>query len=127
MSALHESTRNHLGHSIGGALLAGGMLLAVPAAIATAAPGVNGRPPLKPAKAVEKIQTAGDAVFDTHPGLDGTGFGSLYHGVFGRSAVNNQAFTGDPTATGTNGLYAGVRNVVPRAGTCNIVVQVGCN
>ncbi len=127
MSTHKKSTKIHLSRSIGGALLAGGMLLAVPAAMASALPGVNGRPPLKPAKAVEKIQETGDAVFDTHPGLDGTGFGSLYHGVFGRSAVNNQAFTGDPTATGTNGLYAGVRNTIPRAGTCNIVVQTGCN
>ena len=126
MAKHRKPSKNHVNPLLGGAVLAGGMLIGLPAAIAAATP-INGRPALAhDAPGVEKVQTAGDKFFDNHPYADDSGAGSLYHAVFGRSAKSNQAATNNPKATGTNGLYAGVRNTYPRVIKCNPVVQTGC-
>src|SRR5258708_119975 len=125
-----------------GALLAGGMLLAGPAAMAFAAPGdpsdpggpgVNGRPALPnnaPAPVVTGIQAQGDKVVNENNSyLDGTSLGKAYHGLYGRSYADNVANTpaDQPTPTeGTQGLSVGVLNQVPRIAGCNIVIQTGC-
>jgi hypothetical protein len=128
-----------------GALLAGGMLLAGPAAIAFAAPGdpsptdgtpdtsgVNGRPALPnhaPAPVVTGIQTQGDKVFNENNSyLDGTSLGKAYHGLYGRSLDDAKAQVDDPATItqGTQGLSVGVLNQVPRIAGCNIVIQTGC-
>lgn len=123
-----------------GALLAGGMLITAPAAVAFAIPapsdpgptaptnptGVNGRPGLaNPAPGVQAIQTAGDKVFNENNSyLDGTSLGKAYHGLFGRSA--DDAAAQDPGGFATQGLSVGVLNQVPRIAGCNIVITAGC-
>jgi hypothetical protein len=115
--------------ALGGALLAGGMLLAIPAAIASADDpdsGVNGRPALEhAAPGVDAVQKAGDNFFDNHSFADGTDVGNLYHAVYGRSTVSAQGL--HPNATeGSNGLNGGVLNTFPRVFACNIAIQRGC-
>ena len=115
--------------ALGAALLAGGMLLAIPAAIASADDsdaGINGRPALEhAAPGVEAVQKAGDNFFDNHSSADGSDLGALYHAVYGRSTVSAQGL--DPDATqGSNGLNGGVLNTFPRVFACNIAIQRGC-
>ena len=115
--------------ALGAGLLAGGMLLAIPAAIASADDsdsGVNGRPGLgHAAPGVDAVQKAGDKFFDNHSYADGTDVGALYHALYGRSTVSAQGL--DPDATqGSNGLNGGVLNTFPRVFACNIAIQRGC-
>jgi hypothetical protein len=125
-----------------GGLLAGGMLLSGPAAIALADPapglpststtpgsGVNGRPTLPngaPAPVVTSIQTQGDKIFDdpANAYLNGTSLGKAYHGLYGTSEAAAQAQ--DSTLHGNQGLSVGVLNQVPRIAGCNIVISAGC-
>jgi hypothetical protein len=127
--ANHRKPTHSHAPAIGGALLAGGMLLAGPAAMASAAKAVNGengRPTLPHnAPVVNKIQKAGDKFFDNPKNsyINGSGAGALYHGLFGSSQAAATA-AGDG-AVPTQGLVGGVTNI-PRATTCNIVVNTGC-
>jgi hypothetical protein len=127
--------------AVGGALLAGGMLLSGPAAMAFAIPapsdpsstpvsnptGVGGRPGLAhPAPGVEGIQTAGDKVFNENNSyLDGTSLGKAYHGIYGRSEADANAQ--DPSGHAVQGLSVGVLNQAPRILGCNIVVTKYCH
>lgn len=133
--AKHRRHSDRTTTALTGALLAGGMFLALPAAIASAGPGINGRPDVpNDQPVVDAIQQRADPVFDNvkvrRPlrgtvTLGQTGLGLAYHGLFGRSVAS--ANVRDPEATeGTQGLIVGVRNVVPRLKNCNLTVQHGC-
>lgn len=128
---------------VGGALLAGAMLVAAPAGMALADPpgAVGGRPQTpNPQPGVDAVQTAGDKVFDgtkTIPGflgggpisVDGTDAGQAYHALFGYSstAAGNLTTTDAPLSA-SQGLTVGVVNsfTTKYKLTCNIVVQTKC-
>ena len=136
---MSKSIKKHFNPLLGGAMLAAGMMLAAPAAMAFGdTPGVDGRPSTpNPQPGVNAIQTAGDKVFDsgaTIPGflgggpiaLNDTGLGATYHGLYGYSTAG-AAIAGNGQKP-AQGLTVGVLNTF---GTnykvkCNIVVQVGC-
>ncbi len=136
MSNHRKSTDGRARTVLSGALLAGGMLLTIPAAIASAGPGVNGRPPTpNDQPGVDAVQTAGDKVFDSPNirvpklafngstvALGETGLGSTYHGLYGHPA-NGVVEGAEPS----QGLIVGVANTFPRVVACNLVVQAGCN
>src|SRR6185503_17529736 len=77
--------------ALGASLLAGGMLLAIPAAIASADDadsGVNGRPALEhAAPGVDAVQKAGDNFFHNHSFPDASDVGPLSRARYGRSTA----------------------------------------
>jgi hypothetical protein len=137
----HRKTESHrVNPLVGGALLAGGMLMAA-APMASAETGVNGRPdtPFNQ-PGVNAIQTVGDSVFDNPNikiptlrlqgpvALSDTGLGQTYHGLFGNSTNTLQGDGNGGKHAPSQGLTVGVLNTV---GTtykvqCNIVIQRGC-
>jgi hypothetical protein len=137
MAKHRKPATTHVNPLLGGAVLASGMLMAAPAAMALAdTAGVNGRPdtPFNQ-PVVNAVQTQGDKIFD-NPNiviptlragggvtLNDTGLGQTYHALFGNSEDTLQADT-DPG----QGLTVGVVNsfATPYKITCNIAVQTRC-
>ena len=142
MAKHRKPTDHHVNPLLGGAVLATGMLMAAPAAMALAdTAGVNGRPatPFNQ-PGVNAVQTVGDKVFDnpnikiptlraTGPvTLNDTGAGQTYHALFGNSDKTLQGDGNGGQAAPSQGLTVGVVNSVatPYKITCNIAVQTRC-
>jgi hypothetical protein len=135
MSKHRKTETKHVNPLLGGALLAGAMMVAAPAGMALAdTTGVNGRadtPFNQPG--VNAIQTAGDKLMASDlaiPSLRAqgpvpiaeTGVGATYHGLFGTPESAPGAHDG------TQGLTVGVVNTfaTPYKIQCNIVITRGC-
>ncbi len=142
MAKHRKAATNHVNPLLGGALVAGGLLLAA-APIASADTGVNGRPDSGPAAqpGVDAIQKAGDKVLDSDPtipgflgggpiSLNGTDAGQLYHALYGYSTAGAKLASDDPDSVteGSQGLTLGVVNsfTTNYKVRCNIVVQTRC-
>jgi hypothetical protein len=142
MAKHRTSETRHLNPLIGGALLAGGLMMAA-APIASADTGVNGRPSSGPAAqpGVDAIQTAGDSVFDNPNAnvpslsvfggpvpLSNTSVGKTYHALYGNSSVSRQTDGDGNPIQSRQGLTLGVVNSFATGYNiqCNLVVQTAC-
>lgn len=140
---MSKSIKNLLNPLLGGALLAGALLMVAPVgmALADVTNGVNGRPDTpNPQPGVNAIQTAGDAALDSDPTipgflgggpihLNGTDAGQAYHALYGYSTTGaTLASTPDAPVSASQGLTVGVVNsfTTPYKLQCNLVVQTKC-
>jgi hypothetical protein len=142
MAKHRKPADHHVNPLLGGAVLATGMLMAAPAAMALAdTPGVHGRPdtPFNQ-PVVNAIQNVGDKVFDNPDikiptlrasgpvTLNDTGAGQTYHALFGNSTDTLQTDDAGAKVDPSQGLTVGVVNsfATPYKITCNIAVQTRC-